>query len=157
MKRLLLLLAVVFSGCGSDPPLAAVEEGPSWCNLASSALAGDWVNTHVRRGHQYEGFLWVTAEDPCTFSFHSRIRIIEVDHDPRVMSERKGVLIVTGVEHTADFYSLTVETKVHFQGGYNADGEWEERFGTYIYDTGEAKIWGNTMLLWEFQFQAVEE
>lgn len=151
----LLCLVFIFAACADTP--VEPEPWPQWCSPEAYELAGQWERRVVNRDHSYRMALAIAEQSPCVFEYG--FVAYQLADSTHAMIERlyesRGVMVVADVATAGPVKTLTIERQRSFVETIT-DSVSTIDDAVALYDTEQAKIWGDVLHLWGFQYTRLE-
>lgn len=142
----LALLAAVAIGCADEAP---VEPTDSWCAPEAAVLLGEWKDQKEVHGHTYDNTLTVEETDQsCLFSFRLLQR-----QDGIVRLDNYGEMLVTHIQQFGHLTLIRMEGRRLLLKTYDEQGKITTDEHPIIYQTAEAKVWNDLLVVWGIQFE----
>ena len=142
--------------CSEKQVAPAAPAAPAWCDEATEQIAGRWQRRFTSRDHEYIAYLsFVATEEPCRYRY---IFIAEELHDdvPRRVQAVEGIVLTTAAQVYDDLSVITFEVKRTSLIRYPEEGEPVAEDAEGLYETSEAKVWGDVMSVWDVTYHRVE-
>ena len=122
-------------------------------STCSQEIAGVWQTQKVHQGDTVDYTLEITGTDePCLFSF-----LFRAQREGKKVHETYGDLLTINPQKVSDLHMIEIEIRRLLFFTIDHHGTEITSNTPTLYGTSKAKVWGETLYIWDTQYQRKKE